>query len=390
MNGLQFPSTGDLRRCRTSYSAIRRLCSRLLLHPCSISAVAFAVLAASPAHAQSAKSDADALRELKEAAATPQVVAKLPPGQQKTKEQTDTERAEQIAACVAAARAAKSFQKQYPKSAHLAEVRTLEVTSLLSAVRSGGVAYEEEAQELAQAFIADQRNARHERFVVASLVKHGAVQKRKLQSPEAVFAAYEENAAELRAQFGDEPEWYWFRLGLARTAPDPAKARQLASDLLSSAAPEEVKVEAQAVIDRQDLAGKTLPLAFVVSDGTRFDLAQSKGTAVVVYLWANASEPSATAMPAIRQAAATTSARFIGVNLDQTSLAQRTAPDGQPPPGPQAWEPLGLGGAIPRQLRADRVPMVYVFDAGGVLVGFGSPDRLAALLASAGATSTQP
>jgi len=341
---------------------------------------------ARPAPAQSPESPAErALRELK-TAATPKPPTPPAPGKKKPQQLHEGERKAYAAALAEAVTKARVFQATFPQDPNLAAVRKIEVISLLKVVRTGDAAREKEALQLADTFAADGRNSRRDRFIVASTAKQWAVQKRGLTDRAALFAEYEKNATALYADFADVPDVYHLFLGLARNAPTPAKAREVAADLLAKAAPPEVKTEAQAVIDRLKMPGKKLELKFVVNDGSEFELAKHKGTAVVVYFWtSSADEPTKRAMAAIRTAASATRASFVGVNLDPGSTTRLLAPDGQPPPGPQHWTPVGINGPVPRQLRVNQVPSVYVFNAEGILQGFGPPATLPTLLAAAGA-----
>lgn len=351
------------------------------------------LLGVCPAFAQgpSGNSAADqAFRDLK-AAATPAAPAPPAPGQNKSKAQVDSERQKQAADFNAAAAKAKDFQARFPGDPNLPEARKIEAASLLGAVRAGDAAKEAEALRGAQAFVADARNSRGDRYHVAAAVKQWTVEKKGLKDRTALLAEYEKAAAELYDGFPDVPEVYHNFLGLARNAATGAKARALATDLLQKPAPAEVKAEAQAVIDRLDLRGKTLDLKFGLNNGTVFDLARQKGSPVVLYFWSNLGRASADAMPIIRAAApgagsvavAGKTPVFIGVNLDVDPRAAAAGLDGQPPPGAQRWEPVGVSGAVPRQLRVNQVPTVYVFNGQGVLSGFGPPRELPALLEAA-------
>ena len=281
-----------------------------------------------------------------------------------------------------AAQSARDFYTQYPENPKAADARKIEVVSLLRGVRSGAEARAADADRLAQTYLADRSNAKRDRYLVASMLKQMAVEKKGLKDQTALFAEYEKNAAALFADFADVPEVYQLFLGLARNAPE-AQARQIAADLLQKPAPPEIKAEAQAVLDRLDMPGKTLVLKFLMNDGTEFDLAKQKGTPVVLYFWASWSPGSVAALPQIREAAKR-KAVFVGVNLDLEPAAAQRALGGEPLPGLQRWEPRGIKGDVPQQLRLNRLPLVYVFDDRGVLRGTGHPRELANLLPQAG------
>jgi hypothetical protein len=216
------------------------------------------------------------------------------------------------------------------------------------------------------------------------VVQQWSIHKQKLNNRNAEFEAYEKAGNALFSQFPDVPDAYYYLLGLAKNAPTPQRARNLAANLLEKTAPAEVKAEAQAIIDRQDMVGRTFPLKFGVTNGAEFDLTKEKGRPVVIYFWANRGIETAAALPSLRAAATNAQIRFVGVNLDSSPMALVKAPDGNSPPGLQAWEPLGVAGTIPKQLHVAQMPSVYVFDASGVLRGFGPPRDLAAMIQALG------
>lgn len=342
---------------------------------------AFALLVV-PVHAQST-SATQALADLRKVA-TPHF-SQPAQGQHWTKAQSDAAKAQQAAAYLAAAAQAHDFETKYPNDPNLPEARRTEVTSLFYAVRFGDTADESKAIDAANAFVADASNSRHDRYVIAAMLKQWAVIKQNIKDPAALFAAYQKNASDLYASYSDVPEVYYLFLGLARNAPTSQSARSIATDLLNKPAPANVKKLAQDVLDRLDLPGKTIPLKFALGNGTTFDSTKVQGTPFVIYFWASWGDATIQGFPQIRDAAANTNAIFVGINLDQSPQAQLEAPDGSAPPGPQHWEPAGLDGAVPQALRVWQIPSVYVFDAQGVLTGFGPPSQLASLLTKAGA-----
>lgn len=320
-------------------------------------------------------------------ASSPVAISAPVAGTKLTKIQRDSELTRQATAFMDAAQLAREYQTKYPTDPNLGVARTIEVTSYLRAVRAGDTAHETVALQLAGTYIADERNSRRDRYLIDAMVKEWSVRKKGVLDLETRFAAYELNAAVLAKDYPDVPEVHHLFLGLARTAPDAARARKYANQLLSSDAPPELKTEAQAVLDRLEMVGRTLPLRFTVNNGTYFDLAANGGKPVVIYLWASGTTSEA-AMPLIRAAASSFTAVFVGVGLGSPFAS--AAPDGKPLLGLQHMEPLGLNGEVPRQLRANQFPSVYVFDATGILCGFGRPAQLQDLLSKAGAKAVSP
>lgn len=254
----------------------------------------------------------------------------------------------------------------------------IEAMSLVRAVLAGDAAQEGEALRLGKAFADDGRNRRHDRYVIAAMLKQMALERKGLKSRTDMLAEREKAAAELYAEFSDVPEVYRLFLGIARNSTEP-KARTVIADLLKKPAPENIKGEAQAMLERFDLPGRKFDLKFRLTNGTEFDLSKHTNP-VVLYFWGSWGNATAAAMPLIRSAARNSSAVFVGINCDSHPLPVRDGLKGEPVPGLQRWEPLAVGSPIAKELRVNQVPSVYVFHRGGILKGFGHPKELAALL----------
>lgn len=284
---------------------------------------------------------------------------------------------------IAAAAKAKDFQRRFPNDPNLNEVRRIEAVSLIRAAQGGDIASVHEAERASREFLADRRVSKADRYTVAAIEKSWEVQRKKLPTAAAYLAEYERNARLLQAEYADVPAVYDLFLSMAINAEE-AKARALVAEIQSLPAPEQVKVAARQIIERYDLPGKKLDLQLRTLGGKDIDLSVLQPGPVVVYLWSDVGTATRWQMPLIRAAAAAhPNAQFVGVNLDADPRPIREGLDGEAVPGLKIWEPLGLRGVLPKQLFAQQIPWVYVFDKSGILHGMGDPHRLADLLTEA-------
>jgi cytochrome oxidase Cu insertion factor (SCO1/SenC/PrrC family) len=252
---------------------------------------------------------------------------------------------------------------------------------LLRAVQAGDVTVEHKADRLAREYRNDPTNPKRNRFQVASIVKQTEVKKKKLKTMDELIAAYEQNANDLMAEYGDVEEVYDLYLGVARNAA-PEKAKAVAQGILRKPAPAYIKEQAQAIIDRLDMPGKKIDLELTAIDGTDFQLSKQEGKIVLIYFWATWGQGSMAALPEIKKAASS-EVILVGVNMDQDLETAKKAIASEGLPGIHHFDARGLNGSVATQLHVWQMPGVYVFNAKGILTGFGTTRDLANLLAAA-------
>lgn len=83
---------------------------------------------------------------------------------------------------------------------------------------------------------------------------------------------------------------------------NPAKARLLATELISSAAPEEIKRWTKGFLHRLDSANQPVAIQFTAVDGRAVDLAQLRGKVVLVDFWGTHCGPCVAELPRVKAA----------------------------------------------------------------------------------------
>jgi hypothetical protein len=309
-------------------------------------------------------------------------VVAAPAGQQRTPAQVDNDRKLQAATFVAVADMARDFQTRYPGSSNLSEAKKIEAIALMRAVRGGAVENEAKAVRLAIDFRADSRNASADRFQVATLARELEIRKKNITSHAQLLDEYEKNANDLFGEFPDEPTVYEMYLGVARSA-DPVRARAMATKIQRMPAPASAKKEAQTILDRLDMPGKTLAFEFQDAVGKTHQLSEYKGKVVVFYVWATWT-PATTDSDGKIKKLVPPSAVLVSVNVDTDVNAAQAAKSKSNVGGVEYYDSRGLQSPLPLQLNVAKVPSVHVVNAQGVFVGSGTIADLSALLKTAG------
>jgi hypothetical protein len=282
---------------------------------------------------------------------------------------------------VLAADNAKVFYERYPEHQKVAEARKIEIDSLLKAVRAGATEHEPRALRLARGFRADQAISSRDRFQIAMMVREVAIRRQNLgEAKDEILAQYEKAALDLYGEFPDEPGVYDLLLGVARNG-SAAKTRALAGQLLLMPSPPAIKEQARSLVARLDMVGKPLVAEWEDAEGRSHRIQDYRGSVVVFYVWASWA-PSPEAHQRVK-ASVPGGAMLVSVNLDPDAASGLAAKAKAGIGGIAYTDNRGVDAPLVRQLRADKVPGVYVVDRVGRFVGGGAPDELPALLALA-------
>ncbi len=100
---------------------------------------------------------------------------------------------------------------------------------------------------------------------------------------------------------------------------DPAKARQLAEEMVAGPGPEKIRLWAKGWVLRSDSMGKPVAMQFTALDNRPVDLAKMKGKVVLVDFWATTCSPCVAELPQLKAAYDKFHARgfeVIGISCD--------------------------------------------------------------------------
>lgn len=258
----------------------------------------------------------------------------------------------------ALAREAAAFQRDFPNDPKAPTAAKLELVALIHADDDQPQLSTDTVSRV-QAYLADKGNAVRDRLEVEIASAQGGFRHTSFLSRGERLQAQAAHAAELIAEFPDEPEGYGYQLALAK-AESPDNARRLATALLAaSAAPAAFKAGAERVVARLDLVGKPLVLS-----GAEKAIADAQGHPLAVYTW---SARDRGFVELVNRLARDGDVRFIGVNLDADRSAAQARAVSYGAPGPQFYDGGGLDGPLARQLQLTISSSLYLVDAQGVV-----------------------
>jgi hypothetical protein len=177
-----------------------------------------------------------------------------------------------------------------------------------------------------------------------------------------------EAAKALQMDFPQEEEAYNYlpRL-IAESSED--KGRELAKDVIASAAPEKAKARMRDILQQLDLKGKPVSLHFTALDGREVNTADMKGKVVLVAFWEPSELLELSSEKAIYEKFHAQGLEIIGVNLgdagDKDKLTELLKK--QKIPWPQYFDGKGWDNDLVRQFRIYRTPTLLLLDKQGVL-----------------------
>lgn len=221
----------------------------------------------------------------------------------------------------------------------------------------------------------------NDRFSLASLADNRLLRFQKFDSPQARLDLLEKTARALIAEFPSSAQAYEALLCFAKDCAE-AQAGQIASDLLKMPASPAVKADAQNLLDRQALIGRSLKTLLTVALAPKDQPALAKNGITLLYAWSTGNEGSL-AIAAEVAAKAPAGSAILGVNLDRDTAAAGKVAAARGLPGLQLYDVAGPNSPLARGLKLPGDNVVFITNRQGTIVSVSARPDLAAKIAAA-------
>jgi thiol-disulfide isomerase/thioredoxin len=184
-----------------------------------------------------------------------------------------------------AADKAKDFYMRFPKHDKADDARKKEYELTAFAVQLGNTNRLARLDVLQKERLNDPKLSEDERFELRAQMVQLAAMGRQSEGEAVMMAEFEKGVRALQKDFPKREEIYAMLVEVASNS-EGDKARQVAREIIESAAPNQTKDEARKLLKKLEAVGKPLPIKFTAVDGRKVDLTQMAGKVVLVDFWA--------------------------------------------------------------------------------------------------------
>lgn len=161
----------------------------------------------------------------------------------------------------------------------------------------------------------------------------------------------------------------------------PARGRALLQELTGEGTPEPARSMARTALAQVNRLGSPLELKFTALDGHAFNLADSKGKVVIIDFWATTCGPCVRELPelkSLREKYSGQGLEIVGVSLDTDKDALNRFVEREKLYWPQYYDPAGEDSAVATQFGVRAIPVLWLVDRRGVLRDLNGRTDLAA------------
>jgi thiol-disulfide isomerase/thioredoxin len=268
-----------------------------------------------------------------------------------------------------AADLAHDFYTKYPKDKRADQAKFYEMRALNMAERMGQTNAVARLKKAEKAQLDDPNASPESRFQVRfSEIERDASAKGEPGSP-GFNDTFEKGLRELKKEFPKQPEIPQLLVQLASFC-EPAKAKQLAEEVVNSDAPEQLKEMAKSMVAKLDRIGKPLDVTFKAVDGRDVDLKKLNGKVVLVDFWATWCVPCVGEIPHVKEAYAELHPKgfeVVGISLDSDKSKLTKFVADQKMEWPQYYAGKQWQNEISTRYGIQSIPAMWLIDKKGNL-----------------------
>ena len=315
------------------------------------------------------------------------LATKPSPGNSVNAAKGSNEQKVQIAAQAEKSRAtaarAKDFYTKNPNHPNAPEARKLEAIAEMRGVKDGDTAHLTKAVATAKAFRENAANPLSPRVEVALAMDRLALSQKIKARTVADRPEEKENVADaVRAEFGHTAALHDYYQEVARGA-DMFTAQRIATNLLQWPVDAKIRREAQSIVDRHALLGKSLAVTLPSIPGVPVDLARKTGAVTVLFAWAPDGGREMLQSLTPWRSSLTPGVQLVYLALGGTAEEIATLQSAAPIKGRFCHQQGAAVAPTLRALKLTGLPYVYVLNRDGKLAGHGPVGELKSLLALA-------
>lgn len=252
---------------------------------------------------------------------------------------------------------ARNFYATNPAHALAPEARNMEIFSLIQTVEDGDETVLERLNQSVATLRTDASISVEMR--VRGIAAHEFTQAvRQANGDSERKAAIERTARGIIAEFPTEPQGYEALLAVAR-AVSPTHSAEMAREIVTSQAPDQIKRSAQVLLDQYALVGRL----WSETVGAELISVLPADQPVIIYSWATWGPGSLELGRMIqgRRLAA------VGICLDEDVEAAKKTEHSEGLGGRHLYDPKGRAGVVVNQLKFSTAGEIYLVDVKGVI-----------------------
>jgi hypothetical protein len=274
-----------------------------------------------------------------------------------------------------------AFIKANPTDSRDSEARRLEAEMLADAELYGNFGQETLCDSLVATVAADTTLPEPERCSLVLLTTTTEFQHRGYTSATASgLTQMEQSLRAIVAEFPNSPPAYLALLTFARCAPE-IQAKRIVGDLIGGNAPSSVVAQAQLLLNRFNLEGKSLRTIFAGALPAASVPNLPIGHVVIVYGWSIVN-PASDYTAADIQSRAPAGATIVGINLDADVAAALAAATAKGYPGVQLYDPAGVNSTLAKGLYLGLDNVVLIANRSGIITAVAGAHAMASDIAA--------